>query len=201
VPPFRDDARCRQAAERPALSSAPRFMFKITAFGVEGAPFGWEAARQETTINLLTHRGERIPGNRAISRHERNIRIIGKSIFPLFIAIGGFGCTESDRCGEFPNSLSSTSAEAPGVTETDRTSESVGRAIAEIDLCYASTEYSETDYKKSFHHAWLGQDGNYYIIFDFVGVEDKWLVFRADQDGRVNSAFLYSPLSAFRVPR
>ena len=87
------------------------------------------------------------------------------------------------------------------MTEIDRTRESVRKAIAEIDLCYDSTDYSQTNYKKSFRHAWLGQDGNYYIAFDFLGIEDEWLVFRADQDGKITSAFLYSPLSAFRVPR
>lgn len=103
----------------------------------------------------------------AKSHYERSILIISKSIFPLFFAIGVFGCAESDHCDEFPVSLLSASAVAPGVTETDKTSASVARAIAEIDLCYSSTEYSETDYKKIIPScmAWSGWQLLYYFRF------------------------------------
>lgn len=119
--------------------------------------------------------------------------------FLVFAALVLTSCTSKDECVDFPGSLSEATRTGVNLSNASRTN-ALNGAIGKIEVCYSSTAYAQNDFEKSLQRISVGSDGNYYIFFSFIGIEDEWLVFRVSRNGVIDSAFTYSPLSRFAVP-
>ena len=108
-------------------------------------------------------------------------------------------CTSKDECSDFPETLSEATKTGVNLSDASRTS-ALNEAIDTIEVCYSSTVYARNDLEKPLQRVSVGSDGNYYVFFNLIGIEDEWLVFRMNQNGVIDSAFTYSPLSRFAVP-